>query len=264
MAKKVKTKKKSPKKNQRKVKAKVENPPSLKFKEFVLTIIILFVIGAGIYGFIAFKKYLFTAPIFTIVKMRSNVAINTVISKQNIFSVDLKEVENSIRSRHPEFEDVRVSRNFPNILQVTVKERVPFFQLEKKGYYQLDDDGFIIKGPSSVPYDEIVVHPVLSQKSKFYIGRQVLFAYFEDVINLLRQLRRYNASKIYNISELHIPSLNNIYFILDNIEVRIGKGDYAEKIDTLFERIVPQFSQDLDKIEYVDLRFKDYVIGYKK
>lgn len=261
------SKKKTNKKNasNRKIsKNKQKQGPQFSIKEFVMISLIFLVIAASFWAFNVVREYFLTSSMFTVKKISTNVSINYKLRPGNIFKIDLKKVENDISAKHPEFKSVRVNRAFPDVLDVQVVERIPFFQVEKNAYYLLDQESVVIAGPSDVPYDDILVYPSFAKRSHFRLGKKVDFEFFDQVIELISYLKRYNASKVYTIGELRVPSLNQMNFLLDTIEVRIGEGDYAHKIDILFERILPQYNHDFEKIEYIDLRFNDYVIGYKK
>lgn len=248
----------------KKAQKKDQQGPKFSIKEFMVIALVFLVIGCLAWMVNSMHTYFVTSPMFMVKKISTNVAINYDLKAQNIFKVDLKTVEKQIRKRHPEFKSVRVNRAFPDVLEVQVIERKPFFQIEKKAYYMLDKEGIVVAGPSDVPYDQIIVYPSFAKRTRFALGNKVEFDYFDNAMELISYLNRYNASKAYTIKELRVPSLNQVNFILDTIEVRIGEGNYSHKIDILFERILPQYNHDFEKIEYIDLRFNDYVIGYKK
>ena len=258
-----KQKKAAGKKSVRRKQVKTEQP-ILKVRDFLFIAGILVLSGSLIYGGVQLKSYFSTAPFFMVQKIRSNIKIEYSLKRQNIFKVDLNEIENNIIKKNPQFKSVNVGRIFPNVIEVVITERQPFFQIEQNGYFSVDKEGVVILGPIPVPSDDIIVHPVFDDSKKIKPGQKILFNHFVETIKVLEQLRGLNNSGEYKIKELKVSSLNNMSFVLDKIEVRIGKGGYEQKIDTLFARVLPQFDHDLDKIEYVDLRFKDYVIGYKK
>lgn len=268
-----KNKVKSTKGNKKDVKKKSSTKKSLKkeqqgprfsLKEFIIIALVFLALVLIAWIVNSLQTYFLTANVFTVKKISTNESINYDLKKQNIFKVDLDKLEKEIRLKHPEFKSLRVSRSFPDVIDVHVVKRIPVFQIDAKSYYLLDKEAVVIAGPSDVPYEQILVRPAMQKKRSFRLGDKIEIDNFNEIMELLALLKRYSESKIYMIKELRIPSLNQMNFIIENIEIRIGEGNYAHKIEILFERILPQYNHDFEKIEYIDLRFNDYVIGYKK
>ena len=83
------------------------------------------------------------------------------------------------------------------------------------------------------------------------------------VIALIEELKKQCFLDSYKITSLSAFAKNDIWFDLNGIEIRIGSGDYAEKLSRLKGLIIPRLKDDLDKIEYIDLRFAEYTFKIK-
>lgn len=236
----------------------------MSMRSFLLLAGILVLLGTLIYGGVKFREYLYTSPVFMVKKIRSNAAIEYELKRQSIFSVDIKAIEDRIKSKYPQFKSVFVGRVFPDLIDVAIVERKPLFQVEHEGYYSVDAEGIVVEGPSVSPFELVIVYPVFKNNVKFVPGMKICAEYLDETLDVVKLLSKYNQVKDFFVDSMSVSGADNMSFMIDKVEVRIGGGEYKDKIDTLFQRILPQFDQELDKIEYVDLRFKDYVIGYKK
>ena len=64
--------------------------------------------------------------------------------KKNLLFLDVEDVRNDL-SKHPYFEIVSIEKDFPNVLNVVLKERLEIFTLKKSGnVYILDKTGFVV------------------------------------------------------------------------------------------------------------------------
>ena len=193
-------------------------------------------------------------------------ALKTVVDKQSIFSVDLGDVSSKLKEDNIEFKDVIVQRKFPNTLHINFIQREPFTQVEINGrFWLLDKEFIVLREVADVSYpDKIIIYPLLPKGLEVVAGTKLSMPYAERVSFLIEQIYSQNLAQNYDIKSLYAYSLNGIYFDLNGVSIRVGSDQYDRKIKLLKELILPKFSNDLDRIEYVDLRFKDYVIGYKR
>ncbi|MCK4462997.1 MAG: cell division protein FtsQ, partial [Candidatus Omnitrophica bacterium] len=82
----------------------------------------------------------------------------------------------------------------------------------------------------------------------------------------LALLKGINESKIlteYEVERIDVSNIRNITFYLDNgLEIKIGHGNLREKLKKL-SIILSDPKIDINNLKYVDLRFKDAVLGPK-
>ncbi len=185
---------------------------------------------------------------------------------KSLFSIDIDELSSKLSSRYAQFKRIIVHRRFPHKIYVEFIKRQPFLQFNIAGrYYVSDRTGIIISESSRIPFDGlIIVNTLLPAKREYAIGEKVEFAYSDNVVSLIDLIRKFGLNSEYNIAAVSAFSQNDIWFDLNDIDIRIGSRDYEKKVRILSDSILEQFADELDKIAYIDLRFKDYVVGYKK
>ena len=85
----------------------------------------------------------------------------------------------------------------------------------------------------------------------------------ELALNVLRGFRSQKSLSSYQISELNVENPSMIYFyILNNFKIIIDQYKIDETMNVLV-LVLSQANLDLTKVKYLDLRFKEPVIGQK-
>jgi cell division septal protein FtsQ len=243
------------------------SPPRIRARDFIWIAVGMSVLTAFVWGGFRFRDFLLESDMFSVKTVTQNVDdLDMSFSRQNIFLLDIAGIERTILQRHPEYKNAAVSREFPDRMIIDIEKRVPLYQIEyNRAYYQVDPERVIIAGPVQQPYEGIIlVQAPFEKVRKVDIGTRVRFEHDSDVMALVDVLNRYGARSGVEITAVHLPDIRNLHFYVNGIDVRIGDREHAGRITTLFERVLPQFNQDFGKIEYIDLRFKDVVIGYRK
>lgn len=245
-------------------KAKPVRGPSFSMRDFLVCAAIIVLVAAGVYGYLRLRDYVFSSPRFNIAKLSSNAAVDYRLpQKTNIFALDVAKVGRDLRKRHPEYQSVIAVREFPDTLRIEVVKRDAVLQIEQDGYYLVDKNGVVISLKLPEPADTVVLQPPFKASDTVALGVKVRFERFDDAVALALAIRAHNGNH-FRLGELWVNGSTDLRFTVENIEVRVGRGDYEPKIAKLFEQVLPKFNRDFAKIEYIDLRFDDYVIGYKK
>ena len=245
-------------------KAKPVRGPAFSMRDFLACAGIIIAIALGAWGYLALRAYVLASPKFTIAKVTSNAAVDyRVPAKTNIFALDVARVGRDLRKRHPEYKSVVAVREFPDTVRIEVVKRDAVLQIEQDGYYLVDKDGIVISLKLPEPADTVVLQPPFKATDTVALGTKVRFDRFDEAVALAQAIRAHNGSH-FRLGEMWVNAANDMRFTVEDIEVRVGNGAYESKIAKLFEQVLPKFNRDFAKIEYIDLRFDDYVIGYKK
>ena len=82
-------------------------------------------------------------------------------------------------------------------------------------------------------------------------------------LKIIKLFKANSGLASYSIRDVNIESLSKIYFTLSNkLDVVIDKDKIAQKIRVL-GIVLAQDRLDLKDVKYIDLRFKEPVIGKK-
>src|SRR3989338_5067566 len=76
---------------------------------------------------------------------------------ENLITLDLVNVQQVIKRRHPEFKEVLVRRVLPNRIEVMLKRRTPVAQVSYSRYVQVDKDLVIMPGSRVLPFKNLTI-----------------------------------------------------------------------------------------------------------
>ena len=239
-----------------------------KIKIIFFSILLIFAISILIFLFIKLKNFFLESPFFKVKKIKTNLTEDVASSflGKNIFSVDIKAVSSQLAQSYPQYKKVVVKRIFPDTLSIEFVNRLPLFQIKVKDrFWVVDEELIVSSGPQEEEFSHIpLVNSSLSRNLEIYLGKEIFFPYAKEVVSLIKELKRKNFFKDFEISSLFSYTLNDIHFNLDKIDIRIGPPPYKKKLKILRDMILPRFYGERERIAYIDLRFKDPVIGYRR
>ncbi|WP_300393466.1 cell division protein FtsQ/DivIB [Fusobacterium sp.] len=166
---------------------------------------------------------------------------------KNINDINIKEIEKRI-SQDVRIKNVSVIKTALNEIAIKVEEREPKYYLQyKKNIYILDKDGIIYNYLNDLKTKDF---PFIVAKSE------------EEIQTLLEVLDKVEATDFRDIiSQIYMESENCINLILSNgVIIKTNKEVTKEKYDTGSYLFFDLSSRK--KIDYMDLRYEDYIIKY--
>lgn len=181
---------------------------------------------------------------------------------ESLITLDLVNVQQVIKRRHPEFKEVLVRRVLPNRIEVLLKRRTPVAQVAYSRYVQVDKDLVILPGSSTVPFKNLTtIEGAPLPREGLYVGVSIQDANTKKAIKLADLIKRSNILKKHTLTKIDIGDPRNISLIVDtDIEIRIGSSHLVERFKIL-DQTLKTIELDRAKIRYIDLRFDDVVIG---
>lgn len=183
---------------------------------------------------------------------------------RNIFKINLIAIANSLEPKYPDAREIIVKRVLPDKLLVDLRFRKPVALLGNGQVYPIDREGVILVNINSMKLRDFPVikgiDPRLAGKPhKKNESRNLVIA-----LNLLDEIKKTKFLEKYGVRLLDANDIKSLSFSLgdDGPVIIIGYEDFKERLnilrDTLRDpRIV------LDKINYIDIRFKDVAISPK-
>lgn len=248
----------------------------LKFKLVIKTFIVLLLLVSA--GFITKEIYhkLCHNDFFQITTMKIDgnrkvskeqiTALSKVDIHSNLMAIDVGQVKSLLES-HPWIARAEVSRDWPNRLLITVKEKNPVALLNRNaGLFYMDNKGRIIAVASSSQELDFPVITGLKNYTFNPIDSAQTPEILQDALGLLKLASKNNSIlPEQNISEIHITENGEMLLYLLERAFPIYMGA-DEKISTRYYRLVKVLkdlykSREFSKVSYIRLDYqKDTIL----
>ena len=181
----------------------------------------------------------------------------------SIFAVDLKAVERRLQMQFPQVDQLRVLRKFPDRIYVVAKTREPAAILSIRNQdVLLAQDGFVLamKSPPSGKLPMIVG----SQGSfGIAVGRPVESAQVQAGLDVIKNFYMNRRLATFGLTTVDVSNLSKITCVLtDGLNIIVDQERLIPKFQTL-EFLLTEGKLNLHEISYIDLRFKEPVLGKK-
>jgi len=246
---------------------KKKNPEIKSFLKFliigVFACVFLFVAGTRTMEFFT------RAKIFHVHEVVKSPSLQFIQSRyldqlegRNIFSVDLGGIEQRVRSEYPDVDQLRIIRQLPDRILVTAEKREPWVVAAVGSRdVVLDVHGVVLSADApargSLPYITGLTDVSSAAQGKKLSGVKIRVA-----LDLVDALRQNHYLKSMALQSVDVGSLSKIYLYVNGVEVIIDRFKIAEKIETL-GLLLSDAGLPLEKVNYLDLRFKEPVINKK-
>ena len=177
-------------------------------------------------------------------------ALTGLGEKENLATLSSGSVFRSM-STSPWIRSVSVRKEFPNTLQVFVNEAEPFALLDMGGrYFIVDNKGKLLEElkDSSIPFLPVIVGNPFEKKDVF-----------AEAINLVRAIKEAGLIARKDRIEVIAHKQQEMTVNLDGVVVKVGTGDYHEKLVRLLE-LEEEIKSRRIPVDYIDLRFANRVV----
>ncbi len=183
---------------------------------------------------------------------------------RNIFTINLNYIASGLWRTYPDAKDITVSIALPDKLVVSMKLRRPVALIKGTKLYPIDEEGFVLP---SVDPSSLSGLPVIGGVSIGYGERRgqtrSASRNLRLALELLRVVKESRFAMEHIVTGVNAQDARNLLlFLKDGPEVRIGCEEFKERLETL-RRTLKDPRLALDRVEYIDLRFGDAVIGPK-
>lgn len=221
----------------------------------------LVVVGLAVAGKKA-EDFLLTSPHFRIsevnfegpasLKKKTLSSLSRMGLGKNIFRVDLGEIRRRLQS-YPQVKEVVVSRKFPCLVEVKVKERKAIALVRNDGkIYPVDSEGFVI--PRGSLSRSLPLITGLGQ-GEMKPGERLEGA---KIVMALEILETFPASGL-SISRIELGGRSPVVR-MDGVKVFLAKeADRGKELKEL-RAILSDLQRRGEKAEYIDLRFNNPVV----
>jgi len=186
------------------------------------------------------------------------------VKGKNIFAVDIKEVQRQLSHKFPQASELKVNRRFPNQISVIAKQRMPFVQIRIQDQFAvLDKEGVILSLQNNIDRDLPDIVGTKLNNPKIILGLPLRGPDLSMALKIIRLFVANDSLEAYRIAKINTDNLSKIYCTLNNgIDFIIDREKMAQKIRVL-GIVLAQDHLTLKDIQYVDLRFKEPIVGKK-
>jgi len=247
-------------------KKKLKIPPYAKYI-FIGVLVISF-------GFIAINRiqYLFShVDYFKVRSVTIDPSVQFVNKRdfrglmgKNIFTIDLKAVQRKLNYKYPQAARLKVIKRFPNQISILAKQRAPYAQLQiQSKTIVLDKEAVILSLNEGKDKKLPSIVGTKLNNPKLVLGMPLKGSDISLTLKIIKLFKANSSLASYTIKDINIENLSKIHFTLSNqLDVIIDRDKIAQKIRVLGV-ILAQDRLDLKDVNYVDLRFKEPIIGKK-
>jgi cell division septal protein FtsQ len=182
---------------------------------------------------------------------------------KNIFGVDLRAVQRRLNDKYPQASHLKVVRHFPGQIAVVAKQRHPFVQLSADGRTVILDTQGVVLALEAEEGKQPLVTGVKLGGQKIAQGLPLKNADLETVLAIVKNFQAEKNLSSYRLTKVHVESPSKIHLtLLDHPDVIVDRDKIAQRIKILGV-ILSQGQLDLKQVNYIDLRFREPVIGKK-
>ncbi len=154
-------------------------------------------------------------------------------------------------SASPWIRSVSVRKEFPDRLIIRVKETEPFALLDMKGrLFIVDERGKMLERlrESFMPFLPIITGDPFGDREVF-----------SEALRLVRAIKETGLMERKNRIEVIARGLNELAVNLDGLVVKVGAGEYEDKLSRLAE-LEDEIENRHIPVDYIDLRFANRVV----
>jgi len=235
----------------------------------LLRVIIFLVIG-----FVVFKAavniidFLKTAPLFEIKEVMIDRDIRFIdprfwkgLKGTNIFKVDIQKLDSQIFRQYPYIAQLKVVRQLPDRILILAKKREPLLQVYFKGkFLAVDKEGVALY---YAPQGAVLplARGIPLEKNRVFLGTRIRSKELGEAVDILNMFGLSGALKPWKLTAVDAGNLSKIDITVgENMHVILDQEEPKSKIE-LLEMLVASHKIDLNKVKYIDLRFKEPVIA---
>jgi cell division protein FtsQ len=180
---------------------------------------------------------------------------------RNIFGINIHSISSQIKIDTPSIKDAIVRRALPNKLEINIIPRIPVAKIKGARYFPIDRTGMVLS--PDIETGRLPVIMGLSMWVRPKVGAEIKNAQIQNAFLLIDALDESSSVSDYTVSTIDVSNHKNLSFYLVNgVEIKIGNEDFLERLGRL-NTTLSKPGLDKENIRYIDLRFKDVVIGPK-
>lgn len=248
--------------------------------KLIIGVIVLFASGLAVSRARKFLNSPGNFQVKDIIVAKGGVKELAYLKGRNILEIDLKKETRRIALFHPEYKKIRIFKLLPDRLFFDFVKRKPIAYVKLYRYFCVDDERMFFDVADQSLTTGLPV--ILGLETKIFgpkAGRQYDVKELTLALDIIKALNKTKILKDYRIKTVNVANPANASFFLQvpflardilkgpvaapiELELRIGQNDIFNKVGLLGALLI-DIGDDLGKIKYIDLRFKEPVINFK-
>ncbi len=248
-------------------KQKIPRIPRPLIKVGVLIITVAFI------AFIVFTQlayFLKNSEYFNVTAVHPDPSINFIKEKdldylkgQNIFSLDLSEVQERLALKYPQVTELRLTKRFPNEVIIVARKRIPFAQTQLYSHTLTIDSNGVVLSTAAEDSELPLILGLKGGGQKIALGVPLEDENLRMALRIIKSFKNQDSLASYTISKVDVGNLSQMTLTLSNrLNVILDREAIEQRIK-LLSVVLSQWNLDWATVKYVDLRFKEPIIGKK-
>jgi len=176
--------------------------------------------------------------------------LSGIQSDDSLVTISHREVSRGLL-KSPWIRSVSVRKEFPESLSVMLEETIPFALLDMNGHLLLvDEEGELLEElrDDSIPFLPVITGDPFKEPKEFAAA-----------LTLAKTMNDMGFSSERDTIEIIISKPHELTAVLDGTIVKVGSGDFAEKMERLLE-LEEEIKKRKIPVDYIDVRFANRVV----
>ena len=182
----------------------------------------------------------------------------------NIFKINLSAIAKSLEPRYPDAKDIIIKRALPDKLLIELNFRKPVAILSNGHNYPVDREGVILVNRDPAKLGDLPVIKGVDLKYALKVHSKNESRNLSAALQLLDEIKKARFLDKYSVRVIDASDIKSLSFYLGEggPTVIVGYENLSERLSVLKDTLRdPRLV--LDKINYIDVRFKDVAINPK-
>ena len=188
-------------------------------------------------------------------------------SETNILDLDLSSIQTKLEES-PYIKAAIISKQFPNYLEILIKERVPICYINHDNLALIDGEGIALPLPKKHLETNLPVISGFDSDSLIYkLGYLVPNEELLNVVNIINETMHFSPELYSEISEIHYQKNSNftLYTIDGGTPIYLGKGNLSKQLNILAQfQCLLYNKRYLNDYQYIDLRWEKQIIAKER
>ena len=183
---------------------------------------------------------------------------------KNIFDIDPDLLQGRLQKQYPHIAYLKVVKRFPDTLVIIATRRNPFAQISIRHHLVIIDGSGVVLSEMATEDKNLPLIKGIKAEQKMKVGTPLTAKDLHVALTIIKIFRENPGLASYPISGIDVENLSKITMSIgNNLNIILDREQVKQKFKML-ELMLSQSKIDLEKVKYIDFRFKEPIVGKKK